>query len=39
MIHTFGSIPRAAMTLSAIYIIGLVVPWFLPETRGQALPE
>jgi len=39
MIHTFGSIPRAAMTLSAIYVIGLIVPWFMPETRGQELPE
>ena len=39
MIHTFGSIPRAAMTLGAIYLIGLVVPWFMPETRGKELPE
>ena len=39
MIHTFGSIPRAAMTLAAIYIIGLIVPWFMPETRGKELPE
>jgi MFS family permease len=39
LIHTFGSIPRAAMTLGSIYIVGLIVPWFLPETRGKALPE
>ena len=39
MIHTFGSIPRTAMTLAAIYIIGLIVPWFMPETRGKELPE
>ncbi|MGJ7538534.1 MULTISPECIES: MFS transporter [unclassified Variovorax] len=39
MIHTFGSIPRAAMTLSTIYVIGLIVPWFMPETRGKELPE
>jgi len=39
MIQTFGSIPRAAMTLGAIYAIGLVVPWFMPETRGMKLPE
>lgn len=39
LIQTFGSIPRAAMTLGAIYVIGLVVPWFMPETRGEPLPE
>lgn len=39
LIHTFGSIPRAAMTLGSIYIIGLVVPWFMPETRGKPLPD
>lgn len=39
MIHTFGSIPRAAMTLSSIYLLGLIVPWFMPETQGQPLPE
>ncbi len=39
MIHTFGSIPRAALTLGSIYLIGLVVPWFMPETRGKPLPE
>ncbi len=39
MIHTFGSIPRAALTLGSIYLIGLIVPWFMPETRGEPLPE
>ncbi|GAC1530879.1 MAG: MFS transporter [Ramlibacter sp.] len=39
MIHTFGSIPRAAMTLGTIYVVGLIVPWFMPETRGKELPE
>ena len=39
MIHSFGSIPRAAMTLGTIYIVGLIVPWFMPETRGKELPE
>jgi len=39
LIHTFGSIPRAAMTLGSIYILGLIVPWFMPETRGKPLPE
>jgi MFS family permease len=39
MIHAFGSISRAAMTLGTVYIIGLIVPWFMPETRGKPLPE
>jgi MFS family permease len=39
LIQAFGSIPRAAMTLGSIYLVGLVVPWFMPETRGRPLPE
>ncbi len=38
-ISYFGSIPKAAMILSSIYGLGLIVPWFLPETRGKPLPE
>jgi MFS family permease len=39
LIHAFGSIPRAAMTLGSVYLVGLIVPWLMPETRGRALPE
>ncbi|MBV9654643.1 MAG: hypothetical protein JOZ42_08785 [Acetobacteraceae bacterium] len=39
MIQTFGGIPRTAMALGSIYILGLIVPWFLPETKGKPLPE
>jgi len=39
MIHSFGGISRAAMTLGSIYVLGLIVPWFMPETRGKPLPE
>lgn len=39
MIHFFGGIPRTAVILSVFYLIGLVVPWFLPETKGCRLPE
>jgi MFS family permease len=38
LITEFGGIPKAAMTLGCIYLLGLVVPWFLPETRGEPLP-
>ena len=39
MIQFFGGIPRTAMILALIYVVGLVVPWFLPETTGKPLPE
>jgi MFS family permease len=39
LIRHFGSIPRAAMTIGCIYLVGLVVPWLMPETRGRPLPE
>jgi MFS family permease len=39
LINRFGGIPKAAMTLGCIYLIGLVIPWFVPETRGKPLPE
>ncbi len=38
IIATFGSIPKAAMSLATIYLLGLIVPWFVPETRGKPLP-
>jgi len=39
MIHQFGGISRSAMTLGLIYVLGLVVPWFVPETKGRTLPD
>ena len=39
MIQFFGGIPRTATILASIYVLGLVVPWFLPETKGKSLPE
>lgn len=38
LISSFGGIPKAAMTLGCIYLLGLVVPWFMPETKGKPLP-
>ena len=34
-----GSYPKAAATMGLIYLIGLVLIWFVPETRGGKLPE
>ncbi|WP_158807627.1 MFS transporter [Beijerinckia sp. L45] len=39
MIQTFGGLSAAAMTLGSIYLLGLIVPWFLPETVGRPLPD
>jgi SHS family sialic acid transporter-like MFS transporter len=36
----FGnSYPKAGATLVLVYLIGAVVIWFAPETRGRPLPE
>lgn len=39
MIQSFGGVRNTALSLASIYAIGLVVPWFLPETKGRPLPE
>ena len=39
MIKSFGGVANAALTLSSVYLLGLVVPWFLPETTGKGLPD
>jgi hypothetical protein len=31
--------PLAASTMSLIYLLGIVLIWFAPETRGKPLPE
>jgi MFS family permease len=39
LIQYFGGIPKAAVAFGFIYVLGLVVAPFMPETRGQPLPE
>jgi MFS transporter, SHS family, sialic acid transporter len=34
-----GSLPKACAALSFIYVVGIVVIWFVPETKGKPLPE
>ncbi len=34
-----GGLPQACAALSFIYVVGIVVIWFVPETKGQPLPE
>jgi MFS family permease len=39
LIAYFGGYDKAAMAIAMIYILGLVSAPFLPETRGQPLPD
>jgi MFS family permease len=39
LIATFGGFAQAAMVIGSVYVLGLVAAPFLPETRGQPLPE
>jgi MFS family permease len=39
LIVSFGGFGPAATIVSMIYILGIVAVFFLPETRGQPLPE
>lgn len=33
------SFPKAASCMAAIYVVGIFLVWFGPETKGQPLPE
>ncbi|MDB5991780.1 MAG: transporter [Herbaspirillum sp.] len=39
MIKSFGGVSHAALVFGSVYLIGMVLPWFLPETKGIGLPE
>jgi MFS family permease len=39
LVTRFGGVSNAALVMASIYVLGLIVPWFLPETAGEALPE
>ena len=34
-----GSYPQACTVMSMIYVVGMLVIWIAPETKGQPLPE
>lgn len=34
-----GGLPTACSIMSLVYVVGAVIVWLAPETRGQALPE
>lgn len=37
LVHTFGTSANAYSALCAIYLVGMVLIWFAPETKGRAL--
>jgi SHS family sialic acid transporter-like MFS transporter len=39
LVALWGDLGRMAATLSLIYLLGMVVIWFAPETKGRPLPE
>jgi hypothetical protein len=39
LIARFGGYGHAAVTVGFIYLLGLALVPFLPETRGKPLPE
>jgi hypothetical protein len=34
-----GDYSLACSTMSLVYLVGVVVIWFAPETHGQPLPD
>jgi SHS family sialic acid transporter-like MFS transporter len=34
-----GGLPRVCSALSVVYLAGLVLIWFVPETKGKPLPD
>lgn len=39
MIQSLGGTQNTALILGSVYVVGLIVPWFLPATKGHRLPE
>ena len=39
IVSSVGGLANAALIMSSIYIIGLIVPWFAPETAGKPMPD
>jgi SHS family sialic acid transporter-like MFS transporter len=39
LVSVFGGYAKAATVVSMIYVVGLVLIWFAPETRNSKLPD
>ncbi|MBA3699076.1 MAG: MFS transporter [Planctomycetes bacterium] len=35
----FGGLAQTCAIISLVYVVGMVVIWFCPETKGKPLPE
>ncbi|WP_237481197.1 MFS transporter [Lichenibacterium dinghuense] len=38
IVGEFGGVSHAALIMSSVFVIGLIAPWFMPETTGKPLP-
>lgn len=39
MVEHFGGAAHTAVILGSVYVLGVIIPWFLPETVGEPLPS
>jgi len=39
LMATLGGYPQACATITLVYVVGMIVIWFAPETMGKPLPE
>ena len=39
LIRSFGGISQAALIIGSVYLLGLALPWLLPETVTTGLPD
>jgi hypothetical protein len=38
-VEVVRSYPLAGSTLACVYVLGMILIWFAPETKGRPLPE
>ncbi|WP_052027102.1 MFS transporter [Rhodovulum sp. PH10] len=39
LVASLGGLSSAALTMASVFVLGVIVPWFLPETAGKPLPD
>jgi MFS family permease len=39
LVKSLGGVAHVALTFGSVYVLGMLLPWFLPETRDMDLPE
>ena len=40
LMQTFdGSYAKAGAIITLVYVVGMIIVWFAPETKGKPLPE